>query len=364
MNNLMPDGRRELIVAELRSNGMLRATDLADRLGVTPVTIRRDIKQLTDEGVLRRVHGGAALNESVRMETPTSVSHLPLPETTIGILVPTLDYYWPGVIQGAKAEAELLGARLVLRSTSYEATDDRDQIKGLLDSGANGLVLAPDVRNEESVATLEWIVDQGIPVVLVEREAQLLGTLEPVEAVNTDHLAGARTAVQHLAELGHERIGYMASNRSPHRKDIRAGWKATIKALGFASGLDFELAFTSPTDQGGDMDIIEAAFMRAMEQGVTALLVHADREAMALTQIAQRHGLSVPGGLSIVAYDDEVAELFTPALTAVRPPRASIGKAAVQLIAERRADPGRPTHRIIVAPRLNIRDSTGPLLAD
>lgn len=77
-------------------------------------------------------------------------------------------------------------------------------------------------------------------------------------------------------------------------------------------------------------------------------------------QRCEARGLSVPGGLSVAAYDDEVAGLFSPALTAVWPPRQSIGRAAVQLLAARLAEPERPTHRVVISPSLRIRDSCAP----
>jgi DNA-binding LacI/PurR family transcriptional regulator len=62
----------------------------------------------------------------------------------------------------------------------------------------------------------------------------------------------------------------------------------------------------------------------------------------------------------VVAYDDEFAGLFTPALTAVAPPRAAIGRTAVELLLQRLADPARPVHRVTVSPSLNVRASTAP----
>jgi DNA-binding LacI/PurR family transcriptional regulator len=94
--------------------------------------------------------------------------------------------------------------------------------------------------------------------------------------------------------------------------------------------------------------------------GVTALLVHSDREAMAIVDLALAKGLSVPGDLSLIAYDDEFAELFTPALTGVAPPRAAIGRAALDLLLARIADPDRPAHRVMLSPALNVRASTAP----
>jgi len=88
--------------------------------------------------------------------------------------------------------------------------------------------------------------------------------------------------------------------------------------------------------------------------------VHADAEAVALVQRCEERHLSVPGDLSIVAYDDEVAGLFSPPLTAVRPPRRSIVRAAVRLVADRLAEPERPAHRVVISPSLRVRGSTAP----
>jgi len=68
----------------------------------------------------------------------------------------------------------------------------------------------------------------------------------------------------------------------------------------------------------------------------------------------------VPEDLSVVAYDDEVAQLFTPALTAISPPRGGVGAAAVDLLARRLADPSRPVHRVSLSPTLKARESTAP----
>ncbi|WP_030936023.1 DeoR family transcriptional regulator [Streptomyces sp. NRRL B-24720] len=53
--------RQEAILRELRRHGSVRSRELAEQLGVTPMTIRRDITELAGRGVLARIHGGAAL---------------------------------------------------------------------------------------------------------------------------------------------------------------------------------------------------------------------------------------------------------------------------------------------------------------
>jgi DeoR family fructose operon transcriptional repressor len=64
-----PDDRQRQILARARANGRVAVAVLADELGVAPETVRRDLKQLAERGVLHRVHGGAYVVESAGFET-------------------------------------------------------------------------------------------------------------------------------------------------------------------------------------------------------------------------------------------------------------------------------------------------------
>jgi DNA-binding LacI/PurR family transcriptional regulator len=93
--------------------------------------------------------------------------------------------------------------------------------------------------------------------------------------------------------------------------------------------------------------------------GTTAMLVHSDTQAVAFVQHCVDRGLAVPGDIAIVSYDDEVAYLAEPAISAVRPPKQYVGKVAVQLMAARLAEGRmRPVHRIELNPELILRDSS------
>ncbi|WP_460798884.1 substrate-binding domain-containing protein [Microbacterium sp. GXF0217] len=111
----------------------------------------------------------------------------------------------------------------------------------------------------------------------------------------------------------------------------------------------------APDFSGTVQEVLESI----AEAGVTGLLVHSDREAMAIVDLALARGLSVPGDLSVIAYDDEFAEMFTPPITGIAPPRAMIGRIALQLVLARIADPERPVQRVLLNPAPNERASTG-----
>ncbi|KHD78253.1 hypothetical protein MB27_07095 [Actinoplanes utahensis] len=337
------------MLEQLQRDGVLRVSDLTDALGASTVTIRRDIAQLASEGLVRRVHGGVAL--------PDGGSERDDPDTsTIGMLVPSLDYYWPHVARGAEEAARELDLRIVLRGSSYETEDDRPQLARLVDQGVDALIAAPRMDVPTAQRTIEWLAGLGIPVVLLERTATAGPHHAHLESVVTDHAQGAGMAVRHLTGLGHTRVGVVLASASPTRPHVRRGWLEAATELGL--DVSDTVDTTVPDARSPDCrTAVDKALDRALATGTTALLVHADAEAITLVQRCEERRIAVPGDLSVIAYDDEVAGLFSPALTAVRPPRRSIGRAAVRLTADRLADPRRPTHRLVISPSLRIRDS-------
>ncbi|TKR23315.1 DeoR family transcriptional regulator [Cellulomonas hominis] len=371
--------RRAQVLDLLQRTGSARVSDLTEALGVTAVTVRRDIAHLAEAGLVRRVHGGVTLlgaaepvtsGEEGGGERAAPRPHGPVdPERAaagtpvaaggpgaVGMLVPSLDYYWPGVARGVEAAARTRGLGIVLRGSSYESDDDRPQLERLVQQvGAGGLVAAPRTDIPTAAATLAWLAGTGIPTVLAERSAATGPQHAAFDSVLSDHAEGAEAAVRHLVDLGHTRVGLVVSGHSPTGPHLRRGWlEATA---GLTRTLD--VATPDPGRPGWD-EAVAHVVDACLSTRTTALLVHADATAVALVQALEQHGVEVPRRLSVVAYDDEVAGLFSPALTAVRPHRHALGRAAVELLAARIAEPGRPTHRVLITPSLRVRESTAP----
>jgi DNA-binding LacI/PurR family transcriptional regulator len=363
--------RQQQLLEALHRDGALRISDLSATLGAAPVTIRRDIAQLAAQGLVRRVHGGVALITAADAPSipaqpgPPAGDDAPTGEQprlgrTVGMLVPSLEYYYPDIARGAEEAARELDLKLVLRGSSYESEDDRPQLVRLVDRmHAAGLVVAPRMDAPTTPRTLEWLAGTGLPVVLLERTAAIGPHHAVMESVVTDHALGAAMAVRHLASLGHRRVGLVLPRRSPTRPHVRRGWVEASTECGL--DLDATVDMDVPDVWEANVDLaLDDVLDRTLSTGTTALLVHADAQAIALVQHCEERHLASPHDLSIVAYDAEVAGLFTPPLTAVRPPRRSIGRAAMRLVADRLNDPDLPAHRVIISPSLRVRESTAP----
>jgi DNA-binding LacI/PurR family transcriptional regulator len=354
--------RRAQVLDLVEQRGTVRVAELATLLRVTPVTVRRDIARLAEQGLVDRVHGGVALPRTAARPGATSRARAATrsgqdaPGVTIGMLVPSLDYYWPGVARAVQAAARGQGMRLVLRGSSYDSDDDRPQLERLVtDLGCDRLIIAPRTDVPSARDTFAWLAATGVPTVLAERSATPGTTPAPFDSVHSDHAAGAAAAAHHLAQLGHRRVGLVVSANSPTGPNLRRGWADATTRL--TPTLD--LATPDPGRPGWE-DAVAAIVDGCLRTGTTALLVHADATAIALTQAFEHAGVDVPGEMSVVAYDDEVAGLFSLPLTAVRPHRGALGHAALALLQERAAHPDRPAHQLLVRPSIRVRDSTGP----
>jgi DNA-binding LacI/PurR family transcriptional regulator len=350
--------RREHILDELRRTGSVRVADLARELRVSELTIRRDIGHLADRGLVTRVHGGATLRSRLDTTVPASPAGAPI-RFRVGMVVPSLSYYWPHVIIGARAAATELGVQLILRGASYSVDDQRRQISSLVESGSlHGLVVAPETLGADGRALLHWLEALPIPVVLAERRVPSALALTRLEWVTTDHVFGGSLAADHLASLGHRRVGILTSAGSPTSWQLRRGWDRAVAALGLDCLVDVD-ATLDALDGVAREGLIADLLGQCRETATTALLIHNDPQAVLLEQYARDHGWSIPDDLAIVAYDDEVAESAEPAITALRPPKQHVGRLAVETMVARLSEGNRrPVQRVHLLPELLPRAST------
>ncbi|WAP60185.1 substrate-binding domain-containing protein [Streptomyces sp. S465] len=357
--------RQERILAAVRKHGMVRLSDLVTQLGVTAVTVRRDVTLLADRGLVRRVHGGIALPH--RAQTQPAREGVPgaygpmATRALVGMVVPSVEYYWPPVIQGAHAAVAAAEGRLVMRASRWDdPAEDRRQINALLERGAQALLIAPTTTGDTATDLLRWIGSLTVPVILVERRPpQELLTLA-LDAAMTAHALGAGLAVRHFVTLGHSRIALITTRQSPTSTALRTGWHDAVDTLGLPSHEDLDIEVPSYGAPGW-AKAYTGVLKRSRDLGVRALLVHSDREAIGLIERARDLGISVPGDLAIVTYDDEIGAASDPPLTAVRPQKHRLGRIAAELALAKLADVGEewPVHRVELWPTVVVRESCG-----
>ncbi|MFC8622104.1 substrate-binding domain-containing protein [Streptomyces anulatus] len=328
------DQRHERVLELVRERGSLRVAELAEELGMSAVTLRRDVEALAAQGLVERLHGAVVWPTGQSRPAPATAP--PAEGLVVGMVVPTTEYYYADVVRGARQAVEAAGARLTIGLSRYLPDEDAAQARRLLSTGADGLLLTPSwERGCPERGEGLWTAEQGVPVVLVERSAPLGHPAAGLDRVRSDHAHGAAEAVAHLAGLGHRAIA-LAVQDSPTAPRLRVGYRAAVEALGLTPVSAAPLDDAPSRSEAKRFERTLEYLCEAVASGnVTAAIVHSDADAIVLIPRLQARGVRVPEDLAVIAYDDEVAGLADLPLTAVAPDKHAVGAAAARLLLDR-----------------------------
>jgi DNA-binding LacI/PurR family transcriptional regulator len=222
---------------------------------------------------------------------------------------------------------------------------------------------------------LSWLQRRKLPLVFVDQEPS-----PGVPSINVDDRGGAREAAEHLVALGHRRIGIVnAGVVGPHGLQTVTSaepeaYVTTQRMLGWRDGLaaaGIEPVVVKEEHSTEDAGYAALGELLTADPGITAVLCFADTLAHGVMLAAQDGGLTVPGDLSIVGFDDNpVAARLRPALTTVRQDVADKGRLAAQLLIRTvvpdavtpddgdQTDDGVGSIHVVLSTELIVRDST------
>jgi LacI family transcriptional regulator len=199
------------------------------------------------------------------------------------------------------------------------------------------------------------VVDDGyrIPVVAIDPHT---GSSD-LPTVDADNTLGARSAVTHLLQLGHRRVGHLAGRTDLESARLReASYRSTLVAAGIA--VDDDLVRVGGfRAESADLPAYE---LLTLPDRPTAIFAANDLTALRTLDVARSLGLRVPEDLSIVGFDNvPESALSTPQLTTVAQPLHQMGEAAMRtLLALLRGDDIEP--HLTLATELVVRASTAP----
>ncbi|MFK0003767.1 substrate-binding domain-containing protein [Paenarthrobacter sp. NPDC090522] len=368
---MLSEDRQQLILKELALHGSVNAAEFAAKLGTSGMTVRRDLALLTGQGLIERVHGGAVLAGG-RAATPNptqqpSTSWRPggrRPLATIGMIVPSASYYFPGVIRGAEAAAQELGVRLVLGVSNYSGVEERRQLRRLFEHGVDGILVTPSEQSLAGTETLELLAEAKVPVVVVERSIDNALDHGRLESVRSDHVHGAEIAVNHLLGLGHRKIAMCLRENSPTAPQLIDGYRLAMRRAGHDDSDSMVRSMSrAQNDPQAHRLVVDGILDWCAENHVTAAIVHTDEDALQFASACQERRIRVPEDLAIISYDDEIAALGAVPLTAVAPPKYDVGHQALVMCLNRigaRLGSTTALQRVNLSPALVVRDSTQP----
>lgn len=320
--------------------------DVARLAGVSHQTVSRVINDLPNVRPSTRARVEKAIAQLHYSPSPAARALVTRRTRTIGLVTPGISDFGPTSVAmffnfAARA------ARYNVQSVSAPV-DDPKAISSVVDSLLRQRVDAI-VLVVTDVAVLELVrgLDLRIPVVAAA-SASRRGPL----IVAIDQYRGARSAVRHLAELGHQRILHLAGPATALDAMERVrGWRDELAAHRLEAGDPVVGDWTAASGYrlGMELDVEPGA----------AVFVGNDQMSIGLLSAMRERRLDVPGDVSVVGFDDipEAGFLFPP-LTTVRQDFQTLGELIMQKVLLAVEEPDTVTEDTPIPTRLVLRSST------
>lgn len=241
---------------------------------------------------------------------------------TVGVIVPRLTDTVMAMLYESLAKAcSRAGRFAIVATTDDQPKADRVAAESLLRRGVDGLILST-ARDDDDFP--DELVRRGVPYVLALRTDG-----HSPSSIGDDKLGGY-LATRHLLDLGHRKIGVIAgpSYASSSRGRVEGYSQALIEA-----GILVDSAYVIPSTFGIDSGSEAVTKLMQLAQRPTAVFAVNDNTAIGAMSGLTKLGLSVPGDVSLVGYNDIpiVSHLPTP-LTTLRVPFDQIASAALDLL--------------------------------
>ena len=229
----------------------------------------------------------------------------------IGLMVPDItNPYFAQVANLLESEASKKGYALILASSHGDVNHEARQFSALLDHSPKGIVLIP------TSDTIKMELPKNIRISILDRP------LAEMNAIALDQGKSSALAADHLVELGHRKIAYIAG---PH--DIQtsiereAGFSNRIAELQSKNDSIELTIFRGQFDYTSGEAIARDILSLVQSKRPTAIAAASDQQAIGAIRAATDMGVSVPNEVSVIGFDDIVlAELLVPRLTTIRQP--------------------------------------------
>lgn len=324
---------------------------VAKRAGVSPATVSRvtNGQSTVDKRLAKKVW--QAIEELGYSPNPQARALVSGRSRVLGLLISEItNPFFPELIQSFEDIAGENDFEVMVGSTNYNKARAQIFITRLGQRRVEGVAVMT-FRDESHL--LDELIAQDIPLVSVDVSINAPRSL----ILEVDYAHGINEAVQHLALLGHRRIGF-ASGPMPHLTNVRRkeAFLHSVKKVGLSPKAT-PVFLGDHTFEGGT----EAAlYFLNQPQRPTAIVCSNDMMAVGVLRVLAERGISVPSDMSVVGFDDiHLAEFANPPLSTVRMSREGLAHAAFNGLKQLREEETRlPLAPIRVKTNLVVRQST------
>ena len=326
-----------------------------------------DLSQSTVSRVLNRAPTVVPIAEKTRelvIETAKQLGYRPNPlarglrgasTMLLGVIVRDItDPFFAGAIEAVTVEAGRRGYNVVL-GHAHARADEAIALWGVLEARhCDAIVLLGDMRDQPRL--IEDLAGARAPVVALWQGSQPA----QIPSVSVDNRAGIRAVLDHLEDLGHDRIAFIGGHQLGdirEREDAFAGYLAERST----PPRDGYMQKGSNEFEGGVQALNR---LLDLPEPPTAVVTSTDVLAIGALHAAHERGVPVPERLSIAGFDDiPVAAFSVPSLTTVRMPVREMVEQAVAMVLDG-PEPGTLGSPPVLQASLVVRASTGRMRID
>lgn len=227
----------------------------------------------------------------------------------LGLIVSDItNPFFPELVQGFENVALREKYEIMVGSTAYDSVRMAQCVRRMLERKVEGVAI---MTSEMDQPLIDQLVRRKIPSVFLD-----VGSIRPfISNIQVDYARGIRQAVDHLIQLGHDRIGFISGPVGLKSADIRR--QAFLECLKETGNLE-EKELVTAGDHTIDGGLQAMSLLLDRPNCPTAVLASNDLTAIGAMRAVRRKGLTVPGDISIIGFDDIHFAAFTePPLTTV-----------------------------------------------
>ncbi|MCF7355289.1 Mal regulon transcriptional regulator MalI [Vibrio sp. CK2-1] len=333
-----------------------KITDVAKHAGVSVSTVSLALsgKGRISEATIHKVNQAIEALGYVRNTAAANLrSHT---SNLIGLVLKDItDPFYMGITAGLSDQLEKQGYMLFLAQSGNDKTKQLNCLQSMIQQGVAGLVFCP-VR-EGAQASFELIKQANIPAISIARADINVN----IDYIGPDNTHAATLATKHLIEQGHRHIAYLGgTGDSLTRAERIGGYCSTLMQYGLPFKNEWIVECGKTQQQASDA----AHELLNKHPKITAILCHRSATAIGAIYGAQAAGKTIGKDnyigqeVAILGFDDAAeAELTTPSLSFVDTSTHYIGQQAALQIIRKMQQPNLPPQRIIVPPKMILRDS-------
>jgi len=248
----------------------------------------------------------------------------------IGVVVPHINHtYYSHLVWGVERQAEAAGLQVLLAHSLDRAENEMREVQRLISRQVEALLLVPAVRWQHRLATLELVRASKIPTVLLDAYPAGAENFSYVSWVVCDDQRGAQLATEHLLQLGHREILFLAGpNGSSSSAGRFSGYQRALSEAG-VTYTDTRVYLAAKDIDSGRQAMAQALSEKA---SFTAVVAHNDSVAIGAVDTLMQQGFRIPEDISVVGFGDGIlAANFRVPLTTVRVPQMEMGETALRL---------------------------------